>query len=113
MFGMVLNLPKVWYARYAEFIVFAFGSTLILLVWLNRPQDYVHLAVLYWPLILLAVIHAHVGLAKKYSPYDIPSRRALAAEAVKVVDEVNMQLAIGAHSSSSTLLELGPGKDFF
>ena len=43
----------------AEFIVFAFGSTLILLVWLNRPQDYVHLAVLYWPLILLAVIHAH------------------------------------------------------
>ena len=30
------------------------------------------------------------------------------AEAVKVVDEVNMQLAIGAHSSSSTLLELAP-----
>ena len=30
------------------------------------------------------------------------------AEAVKVVDEVNMQLAIEAHSSSSTLLELAP-----
>ena len=30
------------------------------------------------------------------------------AEAVKVVDEVNMQLAVGAHSSSSTLLELAP-----
>jgi len=30
------------------------------------------------------------------------------AEAVKVVDKVNMQLAIGAHSSSSTLLELAP-----
>ncbi|MEE3327181.1 MAG: hypothetical protein VX252_07605 [Myxococcota bacterium] len=51
--------PILRQRSFAEFVIFAFGSTRILLVWLNRPQDYVHLAVLYWPLILLAVIHAH------------------------------------------------------
>ena len=51
--------PDLRQRRLAEFAVFAFGCTLILLVWLNKPQDYVHLAVLYWPLVTLAVVHAH------------------------------------------------------
>jgi hypothetical protein len=34
------------------------GAGLLLLVWSNKPQDYLHLAVLYWPLILLVVVHA-------------------------------------------------------
>ncbi|MFP6640674.1 MAG: glycosyltransferase family 39 protein, partial [Myxococcota bacterium] len=51
--------PALRQRRLAEFIIFAFGCTLILLVWLNKPQDYVHLAVLYWPLIALVVVHAH------------------------------------------------------
>lgn len=53
------NDPDLRRRRLAEFVVFAFGCTLILLVWLNKPQDYVHLAVLYWPLVTLAVVHAH------------------------------------------------------
>jgi len=44
---------------FAELAIFAFGSMLILLVWVNKPQDYVHLAVLYWPLIALSIVHAH------------------------------------------------------
>ena len=43
----------------SEFLIFSMASGLILLVWLNKPQDYVHLAVLYWPLIALSFFHAH------------------------------------------------------
>ncbi|MAI80377.1 MAG: hypothetical protein CL917_15620, partial [Deltaproteobacteria bacterium] len=43
----------------SEFLIFAMAGGLILLVWLNKPQDYVHLAVLYWPLVALSVFHAH------------------------------------------------------
>ncbi len=46
-----------------EFMFFAFGGALILLVWLNKPQDYVHLAVLYWPLIVSTIFIAHGTLS--------------------------------------------------
>ncbi len=36
-------------------LVFA-ASFLLLLVFLNRPQDYVHLAVLYWPILLISIV---------------------------------------------------------
>jgi hypothetical protein len=42
-----------------EFALYALGTTLIALVSLSRPQDYVHLAVLYWPLLLLLLVWAH------------------------------------------------------
>ncbi len=46
--------------RYLQELVLLFlGTALICLVWLNKPQDYVHLAVLYWPLICLALIYLH------------------------------------------------------
>ncbi|MDH4017781.1 MAG: glycosyltransferase family 39 protein, partial [Actinomycetota bacterium] len=41
----------------AECGIAGVGAGLLLLVWSNKPQDYLHLAVLYWPLILLAVAH--------------------------------------------------------
>lgn len=40
-----------------ELALSAFAGSLILS--LNRPVDYVHLAVLYWPLALLLVVHLH------------------------------------------------------
>ncbi|MDJ0847467.1 MAG: hypothetical protein QNK04_03695 [Myxococcota bacterium] len=46
----------------AEFALFALGAALLLLVSLNRPQDYVHLAVLYWPILLLAAVCVHGAL---------------------------------------------------
>jgi hypothetical protein len=42
-----------------EFALCAFAAMLIVIVTLGRPQDYVHLAVLYWPLLLLLVVWAH------------------------------------------------------
>lgn len=42
-----------------ELALVVFGAALVGLVWLNKPQDYVHLAVLCWPLVGLAVVHAH------------------------------------------------------
>jgi hypothetical protein len=46
----------------AELVMVAFGSTLITLVWMNKPQDFLHLAVLYWPLICLVIVYARAGL---------------------------------------------------
>jgi hypothetical protein len=50
-------------ALLAELLLVAFAAALMLLVTLNRPQDYVHLIVLYWPLIALAVVLASGALA--------------------------------------------------
>ena len=41
----------------AECGIAGVGAGLLVLVWSNKPQDYLHLAVLYWPLILLLAIH--------------------------------------------------------
>ncbi|MDE0885956.1 MAG: glycosyltransferase family 39 protein [Myxococcota bacterium] len=38
-----------------EFLFFALGTSLLLLAWLNKPQDYIHLAVLYWPFLGLVI----------------------------------------------------------
>ena len=50
-------LPQASSKRIAYLVQLVFlmlGITFVLLAWLNRPQDYVHLAVLYWPLVFLA-----------------------------------------------------------
>ncbi len=47
----------------AELLLVAFAAALVLLVTLNRPQDYVHLVVLYWPLIALGLVLASGALA--------------------------------------------------
>jgi hypothetical protein len=43
----------------SELALFVFSVGLITLVWLNKPQDYLHLAVLYWPLICLSLVYVH------------------------------------------------------
>jgi hypothetical protein len=77
-YGPYLLLPigalRLWWRRgalyalrerpgyLAEFALYAFAAGLIALVTLNRPQDYVHLVVLYWPLLCLGVLYAHALL---------------------------------------------------
>jgi hypothetical protein len=61
----------------AELVFFGFGAALVLLVWLNKPQDYVHLAVLYWPVLLSALLLARDALAALWR-----RRPALAAAAL-------------------------------
>ncbi len=51
-------------ARLAELALFAFGAALMIWVRVNKPQDYVHLAVLYWPMILLALLWLRDGLQR-------------------------------------------------
>jgi hypothetical protein len=41
-----------------ELLIWFVAAALIGLVWLNRPQDYVHLAVLTWPLLCLIPVYA-------------------------------------------------------
>ena len=57
----------------AELLLTAFAGAAMLLVTLNRPQDYVHLIVLYWPLIALGLVLASGALAGR------PRARAAAA----------------------------------
>lgn len=54
-----------------EFGLWALGAALVLLVSLNRPQDYVHLTVLYWPQLLLGVVWAHALAAWRPRPLRI------------------------------------------
>ena len=42
-----------------ELALLCFGAMLTLLVWSNKPQDYLHLAVLYWPFLCLVPIYLH------------------------------------------------------
>ena len=58
-----------------ELALVTLGATLITLAWLNKPQDYLHLAVLYWPLICLVLVHLHALLAGR------PRRLRIAAAA--------------------------------
>jgi hypothetical protein len=51
-------------ARLAELGLFALGAALMVWVRINKPQDYVHLAVLYWPMLLLALLWLHEGLGR-------------------------------------------------
>ena len=68
---LVLALFAVWLGAFrggwpwlaAESARHQFVVLFIFLAWINKPQDYVHLAVLYWPLIFLAIGLAHGGLA--------------------------------------------------
>lgn len=57
-------LTWIWWRRHprsgacwAEVLLTSFAAALVLLISLNRPQDYLHLAVLYWPMLCLAFVH--------------------------------------------------------
>jgi len=48
-------------AYFAEFLLYAFAFGIVLVLTFNKPQDYVHFAVVYWPFLCLAVVYLHSG----------------------------------------------------
>jgi hypothetical protein len=48
-----------------EFALFSIAATLVLLITVYKPQDYLHLAVLYWAFLCLAVVYTHALLYGK------------------------------------------------
>jgi len=48
-----------------ETALFSVAAAFIILIRIYKPQDYVHLAVLYWPLLCLGVVYAHALLANR------------------------------------------------
>lgn len=50
-------------ARLAELLLLGFGAATVALAHTYRPQDYVHFAVLYWPLVSLGVLYTADALA--------------------------------------------------
>jgi len=90
-----------------ELLLWALGVGLIGLVSLNKPQDYLHLAVLYWPLIVLSVVYAHALLSGR-------RRRTLISAAVLVLPAVaglayTGELVWRFHQIHSSRLELPRG----
>src|SRR5262245_7359709 len=59
-----LRDPATRRAQLAELGLFALGAALMAWVRVNKPQDYVHLAVLYWPMLLLALLWLADGLVR-------------------------------------------------
>jgi hypothetical protein len=59
-----LREPATRRARLAELALFCFGAALLAWVRINKPQDYVHLAVLYWPILLLPLPWLAAALAR-------------------------------------------------
>lgn len=67
LFLLVVEAIRLWRRRrrfrgterlplMRESALFAVACGYLLVLWNNRPQDYVHLAVLYWPLVCLIVV---------------------------------------------------------
>jgi hypothetical protein len=92
-------------AYLCEFLIYAFAFGVFLVLTLNKPQDYLHFAVVYWPYLCLVVIYVH-GLLRE--------RRALAL-ALAVVMIVPAVTAVGysarlAGRLRSTNTDLIPGE---
>ncbi len=49
----LLNDPRMRQRAIAELALLFLAAAFMALVWLNKPQDYLHLAVMYWPLACL------------------------------------------------------------
>ena len=76
--------PATRPAHLGELVLFLLAAALFLDVNLNRPQDFLHLAVIYWPLLLLCVIQT-AGLLKGRPKIAIPLTAVLAIPAAFVV----------------------------
>ena len=59
-----LRDPEARQARLAELALFALSAALLVWVRVNKPQDYAHLAVLYWPMLLLPLLWLGDGLGR-------------------------------------------------
>ena len=86
-----------------EFLFFALGGAFVGLAWLNKPQDYIHLAVLYWPLLVLGILLVNAGVAGRRS-------RGLVAVAIALVPLLvfigySGRLLGGLRSSHSTRID--------
>jgi hypothetical protein len=86
-----------------EAVLVLFASCLITLVWLNKPQDYLHLAVLYWPIICLALVQAH-ALLSGHRRATLVTAAVLLLPALVVVAYSARMLRI-FHEDHSTLVE--------
>lgn len=77
-----LGRPEERVAYLTELLVFVFGFWLMVLVRINKPQDYLHLAVLYWP--ILVTVWLWVATALSRSRFRWPLGVALALPALVV-----------------------------
>jgi len=99
----LLRKPERRGAQLRELALYALAASLVLLVTLNRPQDYVHLAVLYWPLVLLAVVYLHD--ASRGRVRALPALLALAAISAAGAYTARMVAALRAQYDTPIPLE--------
>ncbi|MCP5041739.1 MAG: hypothetical protein GY944_11985, partial [bacterium] len=62
----------------SEFLLYSFAFGILLILTFNKPQDYVHFAVVYWPFLCLALVYLHSFLRGR-------GRRAIALAVVVAI----------------------------
>ncbi|MDP6979194.1 MAG: hypothetical protein QF570_11420 [Myxococcota bacterium] len=55
--------PERREAFFAELLLYAFALGMLLVLTFNKPQDYVHFAVVYWPFLVLGVVYVQASVA--------------------------------------------------
>ena len=92
-------------AAMTELLVWGLGTGLLILFTLNRPQDFVHLAILYWPVPVLGVVYSAAALAGR--PRAVRVAAVLVLFAVLVpVSLYSVQLARDLQSQRSERIDL-------
>lgn len=86
-----------------ELTLWSIGLGLIMLITLNRPQDYVHMAVLYWPILCLVVVYAR-ALRLRSPRIAVIALLALALPAASAAN-YTYQLARKLHDVHDTYLD--------
>jgi hypothetical protein len=79
-----LSAPEERERYLTEFALFSVAAALVLLIAVYKPQDYLHLAVLYWAFLCLAVVYVHALLRGKRALTWLVAALALAPAAAAV-----------------------------
>jgi hypothetical protein len=88
-----------------EAALFFVAAAFVVLIRLYKPQDFVHLAVLYWPLLCLGLLYAHAALADRGG-----MRRGIAWLLLLLLVSLSGYTGHLLGSLRSTRPELVPGK---
>ncbi len=92
-------------AAMAELLLWALGTGLLILFTLNRPQDFLHLVVLYWPIPVLLAAYSAATLVGRPRAVRIAAALVLLAVVVPV-SVYSAVLAHGLRSQRSARIDL-------
>ena len=73
------NAPDEHQRYFAEFMLYTFSLGMLMVLTINKPQDYVHFAVVYWPFLMLGVVYLRGAIVATSTPLRWVGRGAAVA----------------------------------